>query len=395
MIAVIDVVIVVLLISSAVTGFRAGLFSALGTLAGLIAGAALSPWALPLIARHIPENGWRSTAVIACAVLLLVVGASIGSRIGALLRHGADRIRLGILERLLGGGLGLVAAVAAVALMGSAIASSGIPGLSSAAASSSVLRFLERTAPDPLIAAASRLHSAILGDTVLPAIDGLIGDGPRVAAPDISPIDTDDPALAAAAGSVARISGIAYGCGTAPSGTGFVAADDRIVTNAHVVAGVETPLVELPGEPARDGRIVYFDPVDDLAVIAADVDAPPLALDGSIRPGDGGAVQGYPYGGPFRTVAAGVLSTGTSVVPDIYGGPPSPRSVHSLDARIEPGNSGGPLLTANGDVAGVIFARDEARPGIGYAIAIDELRPALSKAAAADARVSSGRCIAD
>lgn len=394
MIAVIDVVIVVLLLTAAIAGFRAGLFSALGTLGGLIAGAAASPWVLPLVAREIPENGWRSTAVIACAILLLVVGAALGSAVGSLVRRGADRIRLKPVERLLGGGLGLVAAVAAVALLGSGIASSGIPGLSSAAASSSVLRFIERTTPDPLVAAMSRLHSAVLGDTVLPTIDGLLGEGVVTASPDVSRIDTEDPALAASAESVARISGIAYGCGTVPSGTGFVAAEDRIVTNAHVVAGVETPLVELPGEPARDGRIVYFDPVDDLAVIAVDVDAPPLAIVDSIRPGDGGAVQGYPYGGPFRTVAAGVLSTGTPTVPDIYGGSASPRSVHSLDARVEPGNSGGPLLTANGEVAGVIFARDEARPGIGYAMTVDELRPALSAAATADARVSSGRCIA-
>ncbi|RGE23725.1 MarP family serine protease [Leucobacter sp. wl10] len=393
MLPVADVVIVILLLVAAGAGFRAGLFSALGMICGLIAAAAVSPWALPLIARQIPEGGWRSVAVIGSALLLLAVGAAIGSSIGSLLRRGADRMRLRPLERLLGGALGLLAAVTSVSLIGAGVASSGIPGISSAAASSSVLRIIDRFTPDPLVAAMARLHSAVLGDTVLPTVDGLIAENAVTASPDPSEVDTGDPALAAAAESVARVSGIAYGCGTVPTGTGFVAAEDRIVTNAHVVAGIETPLVELPGEPARDGRIVYFDPVDDLAVIAADVEAPALPIADSLAPGSSGAVQGYPYGGPFRTVPAGVLSTGTSEIADIYGGAAAPRAVYRLAAAVQPGNSGGPLLTESGAVAGVVFARDAARADIGYAMTVGELLPVLATLDANAEAVSSGPCI--
>lgn len=390
-----DIVIVLLLIIGLTAGFRAGLFSSLGMTLGLVAGAAASPWVLPLIARALPETAWRSTAVIASAVLLLAIGGSVGASIGSLIRRGADRIRLRPLDRILGGAVGLLAAVTSVALIGSAVAASGIPGVSSAVASSSMLRFIERVTPYPLVTAMSRLHAAVLGDTVLPTIDGLIDESLLLASPDTSRIDTDDPALAAAAASVARVSGIAYGCGTMPSGSGFVVAEDRIVTNAHVVAGIGTPLVELPGEPARDGRIVYFDPVADLAVIAADVDAAPLPLDDSLAAGSVGAVQGYPRGGPFRTVAAGVLATGSTTVPDIYGAGGAPRQVHTLSADVQPGNSGGPLLTEAGAVAGVVFARDAVRPGIGYAMTLSELLPVLATldASADPAAVSSGQCV--
>src|SRR5690625_7591763 len=83
-----------------------------------------------------------------------------------------------------------------------------------------------------------------------------------------------------------------------------------VMTTAHVVAGVSPPMVELPGEPARDGQVVYFDPVDDLAVIAADVQAPPLPLTDAAA-GDSAVVHGYPYGGPPSTVPAGVAATGS------------------------------------------------------------------------------------
>ncbi|MEV8339396.1 MarP family serine protease [Leucobacter sp. NPDC077196] len=394
MLPIVDIIIVVVLIVSTLAGVRSGFFSVLGALAGLVAGAAVSPWLLPIIARELPENGWRSAAVIGSAILLLALGAWLGSVIGSFVRRGADRLKLRAIERLLGGALGLVASVTAVALIGGAIASSGVPVVSSAVASSTVLRTLQQWTPKPLTDAAARLHAAVLGDTVIPTVDALLDSDLSTETP-AATIDTDDPALAAAAASVARISGLAYGCGTMPTGTGFVAAEDRIVTNAHVVAGIETPLVELPGEPARDGTVVYFDPVDDLAVIAVDVDASPLPIDDSLVAGSGGAVQGYPYGGPFTTVAAGVLATRDTPVSDIYGSSTSPRSIHVLSADVRPGNSGGPLLTPEGGVAGVVFARDTERTNVGYAMTLAELLPVLATLETATATVSTGACLSD
>lgn len=391
MLPIVDIVIVVLLVAALVTGLRMGLFSALGALCGLVAGGLAAPWVLPLVAGLVTDRTWRPLAVIAGAVALLALGAALGAAIGGIIRHGADRLRLRAVERLLGGALAVVAAALAIALTGTGIASAGIPVVSSAVASSTVLRTMDRITPPPVAEAMARLHSAVLGDTVIPTIDGLLGEGRTAVEAD--GVDTDDPELRRAAASVARIHGVAYACGRATTGTGFVVADDLLVTNAHVVAGIDTPIVELPGEPARDGRVVYFDPVDDLAVVAADVAAPALPVVEPLAAGDPAAVLGYPYGGPFRTVSAGVTAVGSAPIPDIYGDGSAPREVYALDAEVHPGNSGGPLLTSDGAVAGVVFARDEVRSGVGYAMTTTELLPVLARVDGAGQAVLTGSCV--
>lgn len=389
MLPIADIVIVVLLIGALVAGLRVGLFSALGALCGLMAGGLAAPWVLPLIAG-VTEPVWRPLAVVGSALALLVLGATLGSLIGSVVRHGADRLKLKVLERLLGGAFGVVAAALALALAGSGIVSAGIPVVSSAVASSSTLRTIDRITPPPVSEAMARLHAAVLGDTVLPTIDGLLGE---VDTSTSTAVDTSDPALQTAAASVARIRGVASACGRGASGTGFVVAEDLLVTNAHVVAGMDTPIVELPGEPARDGRVVYFDPIDDLAVIAVDVDAPALAIDEALAAGDPAVVQGYPYGGPFRTVSAEVAAVGSVPIQDIHGESVSPRDVYALAASVSPGNSGGPLLTTDGAVAGVIFARDEIQANVGYAMTTAELLPVLALLDGATEPVSTGRCV--
>lgn len=388
----VDILILILLILALSTGIRAGLFATVGALGGLVAGALATPWVLPLVAGVIPDSGWRTVGVIGTALLLPATGAWIGAEIGMMFRRGADRLRLRLVERLLGGLLSLIAATLAISLAASSIISAGVPRVSSAVASSVTLRTLERFTPEPLAEAVARLHSSVIGDAVMPAIDGLLDEGLFTPVPDADQVDLDDPALATAAESVARISGFAAACGTLPSGSGFVVAEDRIVTNAHVVAGVNTPLVELPGEPARDGQVIYFDPVDDLAVIAVDVDASPLPLE-DLEPGSAGVVMGYPYGGPFRAVPAGVAASGPAGIDDIYGESSSQRSIYALEATVVPGNSGGPLLTESGAVAGVIFARDEVRPGVGYAMTLAELLPVIALLDEAPSSVPTGRCM--
>ncbi|WOF23942.1 MarP family serine protease [Microbacterium betulae] len=384
-----DVVILVVLVAALVAGLRAGLFAGLGWLCGLIAGGAAAPWVTPLVNDAIPDPGWRGLAVVGTTIGLLALGAAVGGAIGSVVRRGADRMRLRVVERLLGGALGAVAAALALSLAGSGIAAAGIPGVSASVASSAVLRTIDRLTPAPVAEALARLHSTVLEDT-LPTIGGLFEAGTT---PDTAEIDTDDPDLAASAASVARITGVAYACGTSSSGSGFVAADDLVITNAHVVAGVDVPVVELPGEPAREGRVVYFDPVDDLAAIAVDVDAAPLAIVETLSAGSAAAVQGYPYGGPFRTVPAGVLAVGSARVADIYESARAPREVYTLSAEVVPGNSGGPLLTESGEVAGVVFARDEARADVGYAMTANELMPVFAVIGDAPEPVSTGTCI--
>lgn len=386
---VVDVLVVVILIAALVTGLRRGLLASLGTIVGLVVGGLAAFWLLPLISAWLPSPVWRGAAVVAAGIGLLILGATIGSAIGAALRNGVDRTPLKGFERFLGGIASVAVAAVTLVLVAPTIAITGAPAISTAVSSSKVLQGIDSLIPEPVDATIAQLRAAVMDDG-LPRLDALLETG---GGPAESPIAIDDPELQQAAASVARISGVAYSCGTGATGSGFVVAKDRLVTNAHVVAGVDTPIVELPGRQAREGRIVYFDPIDDIAVVAVDgLDATALAVAAVLPPGTAAAVQGYPHGGPFQSVPATVLSVGTVPVPDVYDETAAPREIYSLQADVRPGNSGGPLLTDDGEVAGIVFARGIDSDSRGYAMTTTELAPVLDAISGMDGAVSSGRC---
>lgn len=384
-----DVIVVVLLVLALLIGFSRGLFASIGPVIGVIVGGFAAFWVMPLVNAWSPWPEWRSLLVLASGAATVLVGLALGSAIGGALRRGVDATPLKGIERFLGGLVSVVVAALAVVLVAPTIALTGMPQVAAAISSSQVIAGIHALLPDGVEANLARLRTAMLGEA-LPQIGVLVGPAGGATAP---PIALDDPELEQAAASVARVSGIAYACGSGSSGSGFVLAPDLVVTNAHVVAGVDTPVVELPGQVAREGRVVYFDPVDDLAVVAVDeLAAVPLDLAPVLDAGSAAAVQGYPHGGPFSSVNAAVLSVGTVPVPDVYDDEASPREVYALDADIQPGNSGGPLLTGDGDVAGVIFARGADDDARGYAMTTTELMPVVALADSFDAPVASGAC---
>lgn len=386
---VVDVLIVVILLVALITGFQRGFFASLGTILGLVAGGAAAFWVMPLVSAWMPSPIWRGAAVLATGVGLLAIGTAVGSAIGNAVRSGVDKTPLKGFERFAGGIASVVVAALAIVLVAPTIAIAGLPGISTAVASSRALQTIEALVPGPVDATLAQLRAAVMGDG-LPRLGELLAPGTVPAGP---PIALDDPELQRAAASVARISGVAYACGTGATGSGFVVAPDRIVTNAHVVAGVDTPIVELPGREAREGRIVYFDPIDDLAVVAVDgLDATPLPISAVLGAGTSAAVQGYPHGGPFTSIPASVLSMGIVPVPDVYDESATPREIYALEADVQPGNSGGPLLSGDGAVAGVVFARGIGAESRGYAMTTTELTPVLDGLGGMDAAVSSGRC---
>lgn len=400
----VDVIVIAILVLSLATGLRAGFFSSLGSLVGLIGGALLVPWAVPAVTGAVSDPSWRWLAGVVTIAVLLLVSSAIGSSLGSLVRHGADRLKLRVPERIMGGVVSTLVAAVAVSLVGTGVASAGIPGLSPAVSSSATLRAVDDLLPDRLRQAGDEVRAALFDETFLPSFPetsvptpppgrgSTSPDAPEAPLPDA---DTESPALVTASESVARISGIASACRMMPTGSGFVAADNRVVTNAHVVAGVDAPVVTLQDGQAADGRVVYFNEDDDIAVIAADLDARPLPIHDDVAPGDVGVVQGYPGGGPFQSVNARVVTAG----PTQFGGgeagvPPSVRSVLRLQTDVAPGNSGGPFLTPAGEVAGVVFARDETTPSTGYAVTVDALERATPSFAADAPSVPSGQCAA-
>lgn len=385
---IVDIVVVLVLIAALFGGLLRGLVATAGTLVGIVLGAVVAVWLTPVIAPTFSGWEYRSLVLGLIALAIVVILASIGTAVGRRLRRGVDRARLAPLDRVLGGVVNTAAAAIVLLLASGAIVGSGMPGVAPAVASSRVLGVIDALTPPQMDSALAEFRGFIV-DEGIPRVGELLAPEVEPTAP---PVSLDDPQLQDAAASVARISGNAYACGASLTGSGFVAAEDLVVTNAHVVAGVDEPLVELPGRDAAEGRIVYFDPVDDLAVISVPgLAADPLPIVDPVEAGTPVAVQGYPLGGPFTSGAAYVLSVGSAVVADIYDDGAQPREIYALEANVRPGNSGGPLLTETGEVTGVVFARGEDDDTRGYAMTTTELRPALEVSPDAET-VSSGAC---
>jgi S1-C subfamily serine protease len=386
---ILDIVLLVALVGYAVYGYRAGLVVSLGGILGIIIGALAAFFAIPLVAAWVSDSVWRVPAVLLAMVLLLAAGQVLGLAVGRVIRRGLDRTPLKAFDRLLGALLDLVVAALLASMLAFSVSALGVPFLSQAIASSRVLSTVNALTPDPAKAFLAQLRSTVVEDG-LPVIVGALAPQSAAPAPEVAP---DGAALAAAGESVVKITGNAYQCGQNQSGTGFVVAPGRILTNAHVVAGVSEPIVEPRSGGAFQGRVVYFDPARDLAVIAAKgVTAKPLTLGGNLGPGSAAVFDGYPLGGPFQSGSATVQSVPTVEMRDIYGDNPAPVELYYLSATVQEGNSGGPLLNPAGQVAGVVFAKSTTSGAVGYALTMTEVKPVAERAATLSNPVESGHC---
>ncbi|MET3768338.1 S1-C subfamily serine protease [Marisediminicola sp. UYEF4] len=386
--ALLDVLLVLVLLVFFVYGYRAGLVRSLSGIVGMVAGGIAAFFIVPLVGAWVPSPEWRTPATLAAAIALVLTGLSIGASVGYALRRQVDRIKLRVVDRALGAGLTTVAAALIASMLAFSIGTLGVPILTTAIASSTVIRTINAWTPVQVRGFLAEVRSIAVDEGIPNIVEAFQGPSPEI--PNVT---TDSPELTEAARSVVRITGNAYSCGQNQSGSGFVVAPGRVVTNAHVVAGVTEPVVEAPGLGALPGRVVYFDPVDDLAVIAVDaLSAAPLERGSDLAVGSAAVSSGHPFGGPFDSDAAEVISVGPVNVADIYGNNPTPRQVYTLASDVQEGESGGPLLSESGVLAGVIFAKSATTENIGYALAMEEVEPVAVLAASLESAVSSGAC---
>lgn len=387
---ILDIILLIALIGYAAYGFRAGLIVSLGGIVGITIGAIAAFLAIPLVAGWVSDNVWRIPAVLIAMLVLLGAGQLLGLAVGRVIRRVLDRTPLKIFDRLLGAALDLVVAALLMSMLAFSINALGVPFLSQAIASSRVITTVNALTPDPVKALLAQLRSIVVQDG-LPAIADAFAPRSAPPAPAVVP---NSAALSAAANSVVKITGNAYQCGQNQSGSGFVVAPGRIITNAHVVAGVSAPVVEPRGGGAYPGKVVYFDPNHDLAVISVGgLSVAPLSLGKNLAVGASAAFDGYPLGGPFQSGAAAVQSVPTVEMRDIYGDNPEPVELYYLSAMVQEGNSGGPLLNLAGQVTGVVFAKSTTSASVGYALTMKELSPVAGEAASLSAPVASGHCV--
>lgn len=388
-----DVLLMLIMVAYFVVGWSAGLVRTIGSLLGLLTGAAAAFLGVPLLLPLVPSASWRLVTAIGAVTVLVVAGQTIGAALATAIRHRDRRRELHAVERFSGGALGLLASALACSLLVGGFGALGLPVLTAAASGSTVYGTITQLTPAPVQAGIAQLRTQLLQEG-LPRISEALG-GVTVS-PGAPKVPSNTPALDRAAKSVVRISGNALACGQSQSGSGFVVATDRIVTNAHVVAGVSQPVVEAPNGQVLSARVVYFDPVGDLAVLATSgLSSATLRVVADMPVGTSGVVDGYPYGGPFTSGGAKVLARSSELVDDIYGQGKHERDIYTLAANIRPGNSGGPLLTVEGTVAGVVFAQNAKVDQLGYAISSSSLSSVAARAAALHSGVASGRCTTD
>jgi S1-C subfamily serine protease len=191
--------------------------------------------------------------------------------------------------------------------------------------------------------------------------------------------------------SVVRVEGQA--CGQVIEGSGFVAGDGEIITNAHVVAGVTHPkIVDQTG--THQAATISFDPDLDLAILRANgVAGKPLTIhEQTVAPATAAAVLGYPGGGGFTASAAVILESFTATGRNIYNQGRSDRDIYSLKGDVQQGNSGGPVIAQDGSVIGVIFAKSITNSQVGYALNTSAVIQHVAQANGRTAPVGTGNC---
>lgn len=386
-----DVGLLAVLVIYLVSGIRQGLVFGGLSLAGFVAGVALGVWLVPRVVTDLEPGRSRALIVIVGVVILGGMGQVAGAALGTRLRSTVTSRPAKVADAVLGGIVSLIGVAVVVTVLAGVVRGAPLPVVARAVGGSQVVQGLDRVVPERISRAADGMARAVAGD--FPRVFAGIGPEEIVAVEPPSAAEVGQAAAVAAPGTV-KITGIADSCLRAQEGSGFVVAPERVVTNAHVVAGVREAEVQVLGVGARlDAEVVLFDPERDLAVLAVPgLTAAPLPLGTDLAQGAPAVVVGYPGNGPYTSTAARVRQVLQARGEDIYGQPGVVRQVYSLYAEVRPGNSGGPLLDANGAVVGVVFASSLDDPDTGYALTLAESQPVLAGAAAAGTPVDTGGC---
>ncbi|CAM5347213.1 Serine protease OS=Streptomyces aurantiogriseus OX=66870 GN=GCM10010251_40200 PE=4 SV=1 [Streptomyces aurantiogriseus] len=193
--------------------------------------------------------------------------------------------------------------------------------------------------------------------------------------------------------STVKIEGLAGDQGR--EGSGFVYAPEHVMTNAHVVAGIDEPTVRVGGVgQSYEARVVLFDPAKDVAVLyVPELRAPVLRFNDDASRGDAAVVAGYPQDGGLDLQAATVANRLDATGRNIYNDAAVTREIYSIRSTVRPGNSGGPLLTTDGRVFGVVFARSTSDAETGYVLTAAEVADDAERAATATAPVDTGELV--
>ncbi len=388
----VDVLALALALVAAISGARQGMVTAIGSFAGVLAGAVLGVRFAPVLVSRLDDLAARVAIGVAIVVLLIALGETVGVSLGRIVRDRIDGERIRQVESALGAVVQGAAALAVAWLVALPLTSSSYENLANAIRRSAVLQGVDVVMPEALRSLPAEL-------TMLLDVSGF----PDVLAPfaatpitEVGPADPEllnDPVVLQAQDSVLKVRGRADLCGRKLEGSSFVIAPERVLTNAHVVAGTDSVAVETV-DGVLDAEVVGYDPATDVAVLEVpDLDAPMLPLSPQEAPtGLDVLVLGYPLDGPYTPSAGRVRDQIELRGPDIYGSATVTRQVYTVRAQVRSGNSGGPLVDTSGQVRGLVFGAAVDDDDTGFVLTVAEIADDIASAPSLTEEVETGSC---
>jgi S1-C subfamily serine protease len=388
-----DIAVLAVAFIAAVSGWRSGALGSLLSFVGVMLGAVAGVLLAPHIVTHISAPRAKLFAALFLILALVVVGEVAGVVLGRAVR-GAIRSRsIRFFDSVVGVALQLVVVLVAAWLLATPLTQSkDQPALAAAVRGSRVLAQVNQVAPNWLKTVPKRM-SSLLNTSGLPAVLEPFSRTPVVAVATPDAALTNNPVVAATQPSVVKVRAIAPSCQKVLEGSGFVLSPQRVMTNAHVVAGANNVTVAASGTP-YDATVVSYDPSVDIAILAVpNLPAGPLAFaDGPAKTGTDAVVMGYPGGGDFVPTPARIREIIELSGPDIYRNATVTREVYTIRANVEQGNSGGPLIDLNGNVLGVVFGAAVDDPDTGFVLTAKEVAGQLARIGDTQA-VGTGACV--
>ena len=385
-----DILLLLVVLAYAASGYRRGLVAGCVSLAGFVGGAVVGVWALPWVMDLVEPGTTRGTLTAVFTVLLpAVVGHELAGRLALRLRRELDRGPLRVADGVGGAVANAVAVLIVAWVAASVLGASSSPLVTSAIRDSRLLGAVQRTMPDTTPAwfsgATSALTQAGFPQVFNPFENESTAEVAKPTGDSVTAAATE-----AAKRSTVKVEGVVGTQGR--EGSGFVYAREHVMTNAHVVAGIDEPTVQIGGVGRTyEARVVLFDPQKDVAVLyVPGLKAPVLRFDDDAERGDSAVVAGYPQDGDLNLQAATVANRVRATGQNIYNDGTATREIYSIRSTVRPGNSGGPLLTTDGRVFGVVFARSTSDAETGYVLTVDEVASDARSAAGATTPVDTG-----
>ncbi len=393
-----DLILLVVVAAFAVSGYRQGFIVGILSFFGFVGGALLGAEFGPDISRAL-VGGQTQQDVIAVVLLVsfAVIGQFIASSIGAAMRSTVTWHSATVLDSVGGSVVSVLSVLLIAWVVGSVLIESPFPVVDTQVNNSLVLQTLDRFMPSPAKTMFSDFRRLLATNSTYAEVFSGIGAEHILAIPAPDPSVVDSRGVQDASASVVRVQGIAPSCQRSIEGSGFVISPDHVLTNAHVVAGVTSRQIvttTVGRIETLSATVVYYDPQVDVAVLyVPGLNLTPLHFAGAANPGDSAVVAGYPLdAASLHLVPARIGGIQNAQGPNIYQTSTVTRQIYEIRAVVQSGNSGGPLLSPQGTVDGVVFAAAVGESDTGFALTAAEVSSDASAGAQLTAAVSTGAC---